>query len=204
MKEYKTITYECLECGWQSTDHIKRLLCPLCFERLATPPESVEEAVKHAALKFAEQYKSDINRESLAMFSFRAGAKWDALQHQIDYKSFGNAILEKVKELLPYHNDEYERYSVMDKIMAIRFEFDDLALQTGAQWASRQGQWVDVKDRLPENEQIIDTWNGVANRRAKYMLGVFYRHIDINETDRVLHCSYPDITHWQPLPKSPK
>jgi len=64
--------------------------------------------------------------------------------------------------------------------------------------------WIKVADRLPENDQIIDTWNGKTNRRSNFMLGKFIRHVDPFLTDRILIVSYPDITHWMPLPEPPE
>ena len=63
--------------------------------------------------------------------------------------------------------------------------------------------WISVKDRLPENDQIIDTWNGKTNRRSNFMLRKFIRHVDLFSTDRILIVPYPDITDWMPLPEKP-
>jgi len=68
-------------------------------------------------------------------------------------------------------------------------------------------EWVSVEDGVElEDGQIVDTWNGVANRRAIYKKGApyeFMRHIDSVDSDRAYILYYTDITHWMPLPTPP-
>ena len=64
-------------------------------------------------------------------------------------------------------------------------------------------QWISVKDRLPESQDIEDecnyycliyTRNGVS--RAMYCNGEWYT----NYTSKV----FINVTHWMPLPNPPK
>ena len=75
-------------------------------------------------------------------------------------------------------------------------------------------EWISVKDRLPE-VRIGQTWRGLAanaERQEVFQLAEFlishedfYRHT----VDYKWHTEYGDapegyITHWMPIPKSPK
>lgn len=55
--------------------------------------------------------------------------------------------------------------------------------------------WINVKDRLPEEGQLV----------LVYMPAIDF-HIDIDErySDRWSRYNYVDVTHWMPLPEPPK
>ena len=72
----------------------------------------------------------------------------------------------------------------------------------------REG-WVSVDDGLPEDGQIIDTWNGKSNRRSVYRKlatpeqSLFERYTNPHQNERVYVTHFPDVTHWLPLPQPP-
>lgn len=109
-----------------------------------------------------------------------------------------NTIQEAAKEYadrLVHPKDAYWITASEEKI------FMSSAFQAGAIWQEQQG-WVRV-DTPPEEGQVVDTWNGKANRRAIFDAGKFYRHFDLADGDRVARVYYPDITHYRPLPSPP-
>lgn len=77
-----------------------------------------------------------------------------------------------------------------------------LVLQAMQEYAD-QSKWVSVEEP-PIEGQIIDTWNGLSNRRAKFTKGAYERHIDSNNWDRIPVVIYPDIIAWHPLPTPPQ
>lgn len=68
-----------------------------------------------------------------------------------------------------------------------------------------ENKWIKVEDRLPEHGQMVDTWNGGANRRTVFMKpDLFVRHVEPFSNERIYTTHFPDITHWMPLPEPPK
>ncbi len=64
-------------------------------------------------------------------------------------------------------------------------------------------EWVSV-GTPPEIGQVIDTWNGITNRRCVFTKNGFERHVDMCKWDRALSVvCYPDVTHWRGLPQKP-
>lgn len=57
-------------------------------------------------------------------------------------------------------------------------------------------EWISVKDRLPENDNMVIIWGGIGF----YMNANWYT---------LTGTSFPrkiewEVTHWMPLPKPPK
>ena len=72
-------------------------------------------------------------------------------------------------------------------------------------------QWISVKDRLPENDQLVLVCEDNMTKMSVYHSGI-YEHE--NETWEIYekHCcgqlplyyTNADVTHWMPLPEPPK
>lgn len=92
-----------------------------------------------------------------------------------------------------------------------RWENRESDFIAGADWQAAKEGWIDVNDELPEVGEIIDTWNGISNRRAR-LVGdqrQFERYVDPIDTkgqpyERRYVAYYPDITHWRKLPAPPE
>lgn len=71
-------------------------------------------------------------------------------------------------------------------------------------WVRRQptvlayGQWVSVKDRLPEQFQRV-----LICRRRRYGQ-LYWDNVVIDLGHEVIQNRHGDITHWMPLPEPPK
>lgn len=70
-------------------------------------------------------------------------------------------------------------------------------------------EWISVKDRLPNHEQVILTINcEVVDESQMYHLCKFDAE-DLSD-NKFIHeycpyfCSIPHTTHWMPLPNPPK
>ena len=61
----------------------------------------------------------------------------------------------------------------------------------------RHGQWISVKDRLPEDQEEVlvctCSKNGIRNIDKGYMA-----------IDHFIHRGRAEVTHWMPLPQPPK
>lgn len=57
-----------------------------------------------------------------------------------------------------------------------------------------ESKWISVKDRLPEEGQIVDIWKIDSYR------GDFYRLCNHKYSNNHII----EFTHWMPLPKPPK
>ena len=58
-------------------------------------------------------------------------------------------------------------------------------------------EWIAVKDKLPENQEIILTYTYTGIDILQYLDDTFY-HYDNGYIQEDV------ITHWMPLPKEPK
>ncbi len=62
-------------------------------------------------------------------------------------------------------------------------------------------EWISVKDRLPEPETSILTWDGNKVREDFYGLWLGFGY---NTNEPVIFFKGFHITHWMPLPEAPK
>lgn len=77
--------------------------------------------------------------------------------------------------------------------------------EAGSKWQADQDKkeierlkgergWISVKDRLPENEQVVDIWKYDSYRDE------YYRVTNHKYEDRYII----EFSHWMPLPEPPK
>jgi len=68
-----------------------------------------------------------------------------------------------------------------------------------------QPEWIKVSDRLPEDGQMVLTWNGYQRTIDRFREGISENFV---MSKMVAQMSGEDIptepTHWQPLPEPPK
>lgn len=67
-----------------------------------------------------------------------------------------------------------------------------------AGYAAAQPKWISVKERLPENGQLV--WTYSDDKQSSY--GMMLRH-GVWEVIRD-GCELVEVTHWMPLPEPPK
>lgn len=63
---------------------------------------------------------------------------------------------------------------------------------------SDEGRWIPVEERLPNSSEYVIITNGRYVSFADYFDNKWY--YPSNESPPFI---YTDVTHWQPLPKSP-
>lgn len=57
--------------------------------------------------------------------------------------------------------------------------------------------WVDMKERLPKEGQLVSIITGRGNIQfAQFVKGNFERYVDVARGERVFVISYPFVTHW--------
>ncbi len=66
-------------------------------------------------------------------------------------------------------------------------------------------EWISVKDRFPKNHQeILMTYNDLV-MEGMFLQGKFYHPSGCAHIERFCNCEPQEgITHWMPLPESPK
>lgn len=69
------------------------------------------------------------------------------------------------------------------------------ALIRGAEFALQQSAWVDVKERLPDDDKPVLAWDGGE---------VFIAYWQNNEWNADECSTEPLVSFWQPLPKPPQ
>ena len=85
--------------------------------------------------------------------------------------------------------------------------YKEAALNAVEEYAN-QGKWISVKDRLPENRSN-EGWSHSLDVNILYEDNVVstgsYRYLNIKEwADYLYNKRDKKVTHWQPLPTSPK
>jgi len=66
--------------------------------------------------------------------------------------------------------------------------------------------WVSVKDRLPDDRQVVDTWAELGGTMSRETDIVYFAKLNIWHTQ---HSTFNPgresygVTHWQPLPEAP-
>ena len=66
-------------------------------------------------------------------------------------------------------------------------------------------EWISVKDRLPDEDCIVDVWMPEYDDTYKRVPDVQY-----NARQKIFYIEYDfiditnDVTHWMPLPEQPK
>lgn len=163
-----------------------------------TPTPDKAETVEQAAEYFAKiQFDLSNCTENEIRYiggCFIAGAIWQS-QQSLSQFTLKDSNLQPLFNLMSQHGLTLLQSEMFDIINCVQ----GLSL---SEQQPMQG-WISVENDMPEDGQIIDTWNGITNRRAKIYLGEFYRHIDLIPNDRVFHISFPDVTHWRVLPTNP-
>lgn len=109
------------------------------------------------------------------------------------------AAMESACSLVGYHpstNKELEEIvQLVKKSTLIRCAEAALTLMSR--------EWVDVKERLPEDGQIIWAYDTEVHH-CVYYDNLFYRHTIPASNERLVSYYWTEITHWMPLPTPPK
>ena len=115
------------------------------------------------------------------------------------------AMLNNLTADLEYHSDEGDPRTVLVMQRFIKYVEGFPAAD-----AQPVNQWISVKDRLPsENTLVLCYARSTTGEGNSYFLGALahgeFWFLKVNE---IGHVSCPvlhwEVTHWQPLPESPK
>ena len=84
-----------------------------------------------------------------------------------------------------------------------------LGVACGRKWEKNEDRWIPVNERLPEDEEIVQVYNGKANKMfrsisyAVYKNDYWYDPKDIDGYNPV-HFWSMEITHWKKRPQPPE
>lgn len=67
----------------------------------------------------------------------------------------------------------------------------------GAEWQAKQSPWVSVKERLPENQDIVLVRGEYGGKATAYLYGKDSGFIVYGED---AYNVFGEVTHWMPIP----
>lgn len=71
------------------------------------------------------------------------------------------------------------------------------AFKAGAEWQAKQSPWVSVKERLPENQDIVLVRGEYGGKATAYLYGKDSGFIVYGED---AYNVFGEVTHWMPIP----
>lgn len=69
--------------------------------------------------------------------------------------------------------------------------------KAGAEWQAKQSPWVSVKERLPENQDIVLVRGEYGGKATAYLHGKDSGFIVYGED---AYKVFGEVTHWMPIP----
>ena len=81
------------------------------------------------------------------------------------------------------------------------YPYDDIdminAFKAGAEWQAKQSPWIRVKERLPENQDIVLVRGEYGGKATAYLHGKDSGFIVYGED---AYKVFGEVTHWMPIP----
>ena len=81
------------------------------------------------------------------------------------------------------------------------YPYDDIdminAFKAGAEWQAKQSPWISVKERLPENQDIVLVRGEYGGKATAYLHGKDSGFIIYGED---AYKVFGEVTHWMPIP----
>ena len=81
------------------------------------------------------------------------------------------------------------------------YPYDDIdminAFNAGAEWQAKQSPWISVKERLPENQDIVLVRGEYGGKATAYLHGKDSGFIVYGED---AYKVFGEVTHWMPIP----
>nr|DAY83740.1 MAG TPA: Protein of unknown function (DUF551) [Caudoviricetes sp.] len=81
------------------------------------------------------------------------------------------------------------------------YPYDDIdminAFKAGAEWQAKQSPWISVKERLPENQDIVLVRGEYGGKATAYLHGKDSGFIVYGED---AYKVFGEVTHWMPIP----
>ena len=81
------------------------------------------------------------------------------------------------------------------------YPYDDIdminAFKAGAEWQAKQSPWISVKERLPENQDIVLVRGEYGGKATAYLHGKDSGFIVYGED---AYKVFGEATHWMPIP----
>ena len=81
------------------------------------------------------------------------------------------------------------------------YPYDDIdminAFKAGAEWQAKQSPWISVKERLPENQDIVLVRGEFGGKATAYLHGKDSGFIVYGED---AYKVFGEVTHWMPIP----
>lgn len=81
------------------------------------------------------------------------------------------------------------------------YPYDDIdminAFKAGAEWLAKQSPWISVKERLPENQDIVLVRGEYGGKATAYLHGKDSGFIVYGED---AYKVFGEVTHWMPIP----
>ncbi len=84
---------------------------------------------------------------------------------------------------------------------SLDYPYDDIdminAFKAGAEWQAKQSPWISVKERLPENQDIVLVRGEYGGKATAYLHGKDSGFIVYGED---AYKVFGEVTHWMPIP----
>ena len=81
------------------------------------------------------------------------------------------------------------------------YPYDDIdminAFKAGAEWQAKRSPWISVKERLPENQDIVLVRGEYGGKATAYLHGKDSGFIVYGED---AYKVFGEVTHWMPIP----
>ena len=81
------------------------------------------------------------------------------------------------------------------------YPYDDIdminAFKAGAEWQAKQSPWISVKERLPENQDLVLVRGEYGGKATAYLHGKDSGFIVYGED---AYKVFGEVTHWMPIP----
>nr|DAZ21965.1 MAG TPA: Protein of unknown function (DUF551) [Caudoviricetes sp.] len=109
------------------------------------------------------------------------------------------ARIERVRIILELHADykihgDARHYVISSTVIG---KYGVNLFEAGVEWQAKQSPWISVKERLPENQDIVLVRGEYGGKATAYLHGKDSGFIVYGED---AYKVFGEVTHWMPIP----